>query len=109
MNLSETQIGLAFLIVAGLLFALGAYAALWRIRKAPTSRLVGRRAAAEYRGALQLLRPASGQIRQRLRPHALCGGHVRFSPDGRFVATTSDDASVRIWDLNNPLPESPHY
>jgi WD40 repeat protein len=40
----------------------------------------------------------------RFQPHELCGSDVRVSQDGRYLASTSDDASVRIWDRDNPLP-----
>jgi WD40 repeat protein len=50
--------------------------------------------------AVYLHDPASGTVTHRLAPHELCGGFVRFSPGtGRYLATTSDDASVRIWTL----------
>jgi diguanylate cyclase (GGDEF)-like protein len=60
MNLSQTQIGLALLIVAGLLFTWGAYAALWHIRTAPTPRLVGRRVVARSLAAGVLVGTAVG-------------------------------------------------
>jgi WD40 repeat protein len=45
------------------------------------------------------LDPANGDTVKRLQRHDLCGAAVRVSGDGRFVASTSDDGSVRIWDL----------
>lgn len=41
----------------------------------------------------------SGEVRRRFQRHDLCGADVSVSPDGRYLATTSDDASVRIWVL----------
>ncbi|MGB5260365.1 MAG: hypothetical protein WBO34_07570 [Gammaproteobacteria bacterium] len=41
----------------------------------------------------------TGETLRRFQRHALCGADITVSPDGRFLATTSDDASVRIWDL----------
>ena len=54
--------------------------------------------------AVLLLDPATGATRLRLQPHDLCGGWIAASPDGRFLATTSDDASVRFWDLSRLRP-----
>lgn len=51
------------------------------------------------------LDPATGETVQRLQRHDLCGAAVRVSGDGRFVATTSDDGSVRIWDLHRTVYE----
>ncbi len=51
--------------------------------------------------AVLLIDPLTGATEQRLQPHELCGVAVVVSPDGRFLATTSDDASVRIWDLRD--------
>jgi WD40 repeat protein len=38
--------------------------------------------------------------------HKLCGYMIRISPDGRWMASTSDDESVRLYDLSH-LPASP--
>lgn len=43
--------------------------------------------------------PQTGAVTQRFEPHELCGGFVLLAPDGRYLATTSDDASVRIREL----------
>ena len=53
--------------------------------------------------AVLLLDPRSGETLERLQRHDLCGAAVAPSPDGRFLATTSDDATVRIWRLE-PSP-----
>jgi WD40 repeat protein len=57
--------------------------------------------------AVLLLDPATGRTVGELGKHDLCGGVVTLSPDGRYVVSTSDDASVRIWDRKNPLRETP--
>ncbi len=43
--------------------------------------------------------PRTGIVTHRFVPHDLCGGFVLLSPDGRYLATTSDDGSVRVWRL----------
>jgi WD40 repeat protein len=48
------------------------------------------------------LDPLSGKTNARYQQHDLCGVAVNVSPDGRYLATTSDDASVRIWKLSTP-------
>lgn len=45
------------------------------------------------------LDPETGATRQRFQRHDLCGENISLSRNGRWLATTSDDSSVRIWDL----------
>ena len=52
--------------------------------------------------SVYFLDPMSGQVLKRFHRHDLCGGWVALSPDHRYLATTSDDASVRIWWLDSP-------
>ncbi|MEJ2310148.1 MAG: hypothetical protein P8Z78_12655 [Gammaproteobacteria bacterium] len=52
--------------------------------------------------AVLFLDPLSGGTNARFQQHDLCGVAVNVSPDGRYMATTSDDASVRIWKLDRP-------
>ena len=49
--------------------------------------------------SVYFLDPLSGAVTRRFQQHDLCGADVSVSPDGRYLATTSDDASVRIWVL----------
>jgi WD40 repeat protein len=49
--------------------------------------------------AVDILDPSSGLVLERLQKHALCGSDVSFAPNSRYLATTSDDASVRFWDI----------
>ncbi len=55
---------------------------------------------------LRLVDATSGHVQRRLQGHRLCGAAVRFSPDGRYVASGSDDESIRFYDLTKPyLPQ----
>jgi len=56
--------------------------------------------------AVYLLDPDTGRPLAEFQSHDLCGAWVSLSRDGRYLATTSDDASVRIWD--RPLRGAMH-
>lgn len=49
--------------------------------------------------AVLFLDPETGATSRRFHRHDLCGENVVLSRDGRWLATTADDSSVRIWDL----------
>ena len=59
--------------------------------------------------SVYLLNARTGAVLKRFQPHDLCGTYVLFSPDGRYLASTSDDASIHIWDLRHLLPEQTYY
>ena len=52
--------------------------------------------------AVLMLDPATGRTMSQIGKHDLCGGVVMLSPDGRYIVSTSDDATVRVWDRRNP-------
>lgn len=52
--------------------------------------------------AVRVWRVADMQLERNYQAHELCGAMIRFSPDGRWLATASDDESVRLYDLNLP-------
>lgn len=47
------------------------------------------------------LDPASGNTLERYGVHNLCGSSIGLSYDNRYLITSSDDASIRIWDMQN--------
>jgi WD40 repeat protein len=51
--------------------------------------------------AVLFLDPETGATRRRFQKHELCGENISLSRNGRWLATTADDGSVRIWDLKN--------
>ena len=51
--------------------------------------------------AVYFLDADSGEVMRRFQRHDLCGAAIAVSPDGRYLATTSDDASVRFWVLGS--------
>ena len=57
--------------------------------------------------AVYLLDPDTGAVVRRFHQHDLCGASIALSPDGHYLATTSDDASVRIWDLTTRQDSRP--
>jgi WD40 repeat protein len=51
--------------------------------------------------AVLFINPENGEAIRRFQKHDLCGGAVAVSPDGRYLSTTSDDASVRFYNLDD--------
>lgn len=50
--------------------------------------------------AIRMIDTVNYQVERRYEAHALCGAMIRYSPDGRWMASASDDESVRLYDLN---------
>jgi WD40 repeat protein len=53
--------------------------------------------------SVYFLDPQTGEVTRRFRRHELCGAALALSPHGRFLATTSDDASVQVWRLDRKV------
>lgn len=53
-------------------------------------------------GGVRLVDAADNHVVRRLLAHEACGWSVRLSPDGRYLATSSEDESVRLYDLQAP-------
>jgi WD40 repeat protein len=51
---------------------------------------------------LLMMNAVTHRVERRFQSHALCGQQVRFSPDGRYAASSSDDGSVYMYDLTGP-------
>ena len=56
--------------------------------------------------AVYFLDAESGDVKRRFQRHDLCGGDIAVSSDGRYLATTSDDSSVRFWLLGGAEDEN---
>lgn len=72
----------------------------------PRSEWEKRESGASSEGFVQVWEVPSGQIVQRLSGHRLIVNCVRFSPDGRMLATGGDDQRVILWDIEQGQPYS---
>lgn len=57
--------------------------------------------------AVLLLNAETGTTLEKFKSHDLCGVAVQPTPDGRHLITSSDDASVRLWNLGSSPAPSP--
>lgn len=55
--------------------------------------------------AIRILDTIDFKVVKRYQAHDLCGAIIRFSPDGRLLASGSDDESVRL----HRLDQAPHF
>lgn len=49
--------------------------------------------------AIRVWRADNLTLERRLAAHELCGAMIRFSPDGKLIASASDDESIALFDL----------
>ena len=56
----------------------------------------------ETDSSFRLIDAESNQVVRRFEAHELCGRQARFSADGRYVASSADDGSIHIYDLDQP-------
>lgn len=50
--------------------------------------------------AIRIMDTQNFQVERRYQAHELCGAMIRFSPDGRWLVSASDDESLRFYDLS---------
>jgi WD40 repeat protein len=52
--------------------------------------------------AIRIMDTHNFMVERRYQAHEMCGAMIRYSPDGRWMASVSDDESVRLYDLAKP-------
>ncbi len=52
--------------------------------------------------AIRIVDTRDFNVIRRYQAHELCGAMIRYSPDGRWLVSASDDESIRLYDLTLP-------
>lgn len=52
--------------------------------------------------AIRIMDAQNFNVERRYQAHELCGAMIRYSPDGRWLVSASDDESIRLYDLSRP-------
>lgn len=52
--------------------------------------------------AIRIMDTQNFNVERRYQAHELCGAMIRYSPDGRWLVSASDDESIRLYDLSRP-------
>ncbi len=52
--------------------------------------------------AIRIMDTQNFEVVRRYQAHELCGAMIRYSPDGRWLVSASDDESIRLYDLSKP-------
>lgn len=59
--------------------------------------------------SIRLVDADTNQVLRRFRAHELCGWQARFSPNGHFAASSSEDGAVHIYNLREPYAPELEY
>lgn len=59
--------------------------------------------------AIRILDTQSFNVQRRYQAHELCGAMIRYSPNGRWLVSASDDESVRFYDLSKEYQPGKNY
>jgi WD40 repeat protein len=59
--------------------------------------------------AIRIMDTQYFQVERRYQSHELCGAMIRYSPDGRWLVSASDDESVRFYDMSRSYSPGKSY
>lgn len=59
--------------------------------------------------AIRIMDTRNFEVERRYQAHELCGAMVRYSPNGRWLVSASDDESVRFYDLVKEYQPGKNY
>lgn len=59
--------------------------------------------------AIRIMDTRNFEVERRYQAHELCGAMVRYSPNGRWLVSASDDESVRFYDLVREYQPGKNY
>ena len=59
--------------------------------------------------AIRIMDTQNFEVERRYQAHELCGAMVRYSPNGRWLVSASDDESVRFYDLSKQYQPGKNY
>lgn len=60
-------------------------------------------------GSLRVSAVDDGRLLRRLAPHSACGWNVRYSPDGHYLASSSEDGSIHFYNMTVPYQPTWHH